>query len=436
MKSLCYVIWAVFSNLPMFIGLHLNLDARIKNKWLRYVPMIIQCIVYMVVAFILTTENNIMRMFFFMAYLVYSVAAFSNKPSKSLVVASALGALSFAVDLIVELPVFILKGKVLTPSDGTWETALVCIVFGLTYMITIIIYTRFHKKNESIVDKTSVLFFMLPLSNMFMILAVASAFNTPDFWNPLRSAMLAMGIFVMLVSLVLLYKAMKENYRAKQSQMKLAQLEYNQKLSESYFENVTQSAQMLMKYKHDFNNMINTALHMVNSEDDSTKQQGVKLLEEIRDKNKATAIPLYCKNPVVNTILFDKSAKAQAEDVELSIEAKLPEKIDIELTDICSVYTNLIDNGIRSASVSEDNRLELKTWCDMGYLFVKTRNYPDDTQLPEINNSFDIKNISSHGYGLSILEDMAEKYGGSFEINKQGNAVEMMCCMKTAQAEE
>ncbi|MBO5576475.1 MAG: sensor histidine kinase [Ruminococcus sp.] len=436
MKSLCYVIWAVFSNLPMFIGLHLNLDARIKNKWLRYVPMMIQCIVYMVVAFILTTENNIMRMFFFMAYLVYAVAAFSNKPSKSLVVASALGALSFAVDLIVELPVFILKGKVLTPSDGTWETALVCIVFGLLYMVTIIVYTRFNKKNESIVDKTSVLFFMLPLSNMFLILAVASAFNAPDFWNPLRSTMLAMGIFVMLVSLVLLYKAMKENYRAKQSQMKLAQLEYNQKLSESYFENVTQSAQMLMKYKHDFNNMITTALHMVNSEDDSTKQQGVKLLEEIRDKNKATAIPLYCKNPVVNTILFDKSAKAQAEDVELSIEAKLPEKIDIELTDICSVYTNLIDNGIRSASVSEDNRLELKTWCDMGYLFVKTRNYPDDTQLPEVNNSFDIKNISSHGYGLSILEDMAEKYGGSFEINKQGNAVEMMCCMKTAQAEE
>ncbi len=436
MKSLCYVIWAVFSNLPMFIGLHLNLDARIKNKWLQYVPMMIQCIVYMVVAFILTTENNIMRMFFFMAYLVYAVAAFSNKPSKSLVVASALGALSFAVDLIVELPVYILKGKVLTPSDGTWETALVCIVFGLTYMMTIIIYTRFNKKNESIVDKTSVLFFMLPLSNMFLILAVASAFNAPDFWNPLRSAMLSMGIFVMLVSLVLLYKAMKENYRAKQSQMKLAQLEYNQKLSESYFENVTQSAQMLMKYKHDFNNMITTALHMVNSEDDSTKQQGVKLLEEIRDKNKATAIPLYCKNPVVNTILFDKSAKAQAEDVELSIEAKLPEKIDIELTDICSVYTNLIDNGIRSASVSEDNRLELKTWCDMGYLFVKTRNYPDDTQLPEVNNSFDIKNISSHGYGLSILEDMAEKYGGSFEINKQGNAVEMMCCMKTAQAEE
>lgn len=436
MKSLCYVIWAVFSNLPMFIGLHLNLDARIKNKWLRYVPMIIQCIVYMVVAFILTTENNIMRMFFFMAYLVYAVAAFSNKPSKSLVVASVLGALSFAVDLIVELPVFILKGKVLTPTDGTWETALVCIVFGLLYMVAIIVYTRFNKKNESIVDKTSVLFFMLPLSNMFLILAVASAFNAPDFWNPLRSTMLAMGIFVMLVSLVLLYKAMKENYRAKQSQMKLAQLEYNQKLSESYFENVTQSAQMLMKYKHDFNNMITTALHMVNSEDDSTKQQGVKLLEEIRDKNKATAIPLYCKNPVVNTILFDKSAKAQAEDVELSIEAKLPEKIDIELTDICSVYTNLIDNGIRSASVSEDNRLELKTWCDMGYLFVKTRNYPDDTQLPEINNSFDIKNISSHGYGLSILEDMAEKYGGSFEINKQGNAVEMMCCMKTAQAEE
>ena len=413
----------------MFVGLHLNLTPKAKNKILRIaLPAAINTC-YLIAAVIFTTENNVMRIIFFMTYMLYSIVGFSDKISKSIVVASSLGALSFAIDLIVELPVYLLIGKVLTPSDVKWETVLTCICFGLLYMIAIIIYSRFNKRNTLMIDKTAVLFFMLPLSNMFLILAVASAFNSPDFWTPLRSVLLTLGVFVMLASLFLLYRAMRENYRAKQSQMKLAQLEYDHKLSESYFENVKQSAQMLMKYKHDFNNMITTALHMVDSADAETKREGVKLLEQIRDKNNATVIPLYCKNAVVNTILFDKSARAEAEGVDFRFEVSLPEKLNIEMTDLCSIFTNLIDNGMRSASLSDDDRLELKAWCSMGFMFVKTTNYPDeDAPIPEHKN-FDINNISAHGYGLSILEDMAEKYDGSFEIKQENGFVEMLCCV-------
>ena len=132
---------------------------------------------------------------------------------------------------------------------------------------------------------------------------------------------------------------------------------------------------------------------------------------------------------MVNTILFDKSARAESEGVDFKFEVSLPEKLDIELTDICSIFTNLIDNGLHSAALSDNDRLELKAWCDMGFMFVKTTNYPDeDTPLPE-QKSFDLSNISSHGYGLSILNDMAEKYDGSFEIKQENGAVEMLCCV-------
>ena len=430
LKYLCYASWALFSNVPMFVGLHLNLTERISRRVLKYIPVVVLCTAYLVFAIIFTTENNVMRVFFFISYLIYAVVAFSEKPSKTLVVASVLGALSFAVDLIVELPVYILSGKVLTPSDASVETILVCAIFGFLYMVTVLEFTIFNKRNEKMLDKTAILFFLMPVSNMLLILAVASAFNAPDFWTPLRSVLLSMGVLVMVISMYLLYRAMRENYRAKQTQIKLSQLEYNQKLSENYFENVTQSAQMLMKYKHDFNNMINTALHMVNSSDRFTKQEGVRLLEQIRDKNNATVIPVYCTNAVVNTILYDKAEKARSEGADFSFEVKLPEKLDIELTDLCSVFTNLIDNGIMSACVSQDNRLELKAWCDMGFMFVKTTNYPDaDAKLPEEKKDFDITSISSHGYGLTILNDIAEKYCGSFEIKQQQGSVETLCCV-------
>ncbi len=413
----------------MFVGLHLNLTPKAENKAIRFIIPAVINTGYLIASVIFTTENNVMRIIFFIVYILYAVFGFSGKISRSIIVASSLGALSFAIDLIVELPVYLLLGKVLTPSDVRWETVLTFICFGLMYMIAIILYTRFNKRNTQMIDKTAVLFFMLPLSNMLLILAVASAFNSPDFWTPLRSVLLTVGVFVMLASLFYLYRAMRENYKAKQTMIRLAQLEYDHKLSESYFENVTHSAQMLMKYKHDFNNMITTALHMVNSSDTEAKQEGVRLLEQIRDKNNATVIPVYCKNAVVNTILFDKSARAESEGVDFKFEVSLPEKLDIELTDICSIFTNLIDNGLHSAALSDNDRLELKAWCDMGFMFVKTTNYPDeDTPLPE-QKSFDLSNISSHGYGLSILNDMAEKYDGSFEIKQENGAVEMLCCV-------
>ena len=413
----------------MFVGLHLNLTPKAENKAIRFIIPAVINTGYLIASVIFTTENNVMRIIFFIVYILYAVFGFSGKISRSIIVASSLGALSFAIDLIVELPVYLLLGKVLTPSDVRWETVLTFICFGLMYMIAIILYTRFNKRNTQMIDKTAVLFFMLPLSNMLLILAVASAFNSPDFWTPLRSVLLTVGVFVMLASLFYLYRAMRENYKAKQTMIRLAQLEYDHKLSESYFENVTHSAQMLMKYKHDFNNMITTALHMVNSSDTEAKQEGVRLLEQIRDKNNATVIPVYCKNAVVNTILFDKSARAESEGVDFKFEVSLPEKLDIELTDICSIFTNLIDNGLHSAALSDNDRLELKAWCDMGFMFVRTKNYPDeDAEMPE-KKDFDISNISPHGYGLSILEDMAKKYDGSVEIKRDNGAVEMLCCV-------
>ncbi len=439
MKFLFYCIWALTSNPPQLIGLHLNLHERIKNPKLKYLPTIVLCILYFVFALIFTTENTVMRICFAVSFFVYALVGFTDKIATKLIVSSLLTVLSILVDLIVELPVYLYKGKPYGPSDYSVETIITCVLFFLLFSTAVLVFTRLNKHNDKIVDKTSYLFFLVPFSNVLFLLAVTWEFNDPLFWNAWRTTLFASGLTVMLISVFLLYRAMRENYKAKQTLTKLAQYEYNQKLSESYFENVTQSAQMLMKYKHDFNNMITTALHMVSSEDVSVKQEGVKLLEQIRDKNTATVIPVYCKNAVVNTILFDKSAKAQTQGVDFSFDLNLPEKLDLELTDLCSIFTNLIDNGLSSAELSEDNRLELKAWCDMGYMFVRTKNYPDDDaplpQESENKAAFDISNLSAHGYGLSILRDIAEKYNGSFEIKQESSSIEVLCCINLEQAD-
>lgn len=408
----------------------MNMNEKIKRKQLKYLPLLLINLVFLILALILSTDDALVRIGFTIAYFLYAIILFEEKTSYKLIVSCVVVLLSTISDLIIEMPSYALLGHVTKPSDANIESIIIMFLFSMLFMVMLVLFTRLNKHNKTMIDRTAILFFLLPLSNILMVLCLSTQFQIPAFWSLVRTLLVISAFLIMGLSLFLLYRAMNENYRAKQSQMKLAQLEYNQKLSESYFDNITQSAQMLMKYKHDFNNMITTALHMVNSNDESTKQQGVKLLEQIKEKNSETALPFYCKNPVVNTILFDKDSRAQTEGIDFITDVKLPEKLNIELTDLCSIFSNLIDNGLRSACESEDNRLELKAWCDAGYMFVRTKNYPDeDFQVPEKEKQFDISNISGHGYGLSILKDMAEKYGGSFEMKMEGGAFEAMCCV-------
>ena len=430
MTALCTLLWVILGDVPQFIGLHMNMNEKIKRKQLKYLPLLLINLVFLILALILSTDDALVRIGFTIAYFLYAIILFEEKTSYKLIVSCVVVLLSTISDLIIEMPSYALLGHVTKPSDANIESIIIMLLFSMLFMVMLVLFTRLNKHNKTMIDRTAILFFLLPLSNILMVLCLSTQFQIPAFWSLVRTLLVISAFFIMGLSLFLLYRAMNENYRAKQSQMKLAQLEYNQRLSESYFENITQSAQMLMKYKHDFNNMITTALHMVNSNDESTKKQGVQLLEQIKEKNSETAIPFYCKNPVVNTILFDKSSRAKTEGIDFTTDVKLPERLDIELTDLCSIFSNLIDNGLRSACGSDDNRLELKAWCDTGYMFVRTKNYPDDDfELPSQDKQFDLAKPSQHGYGLSILKELAEKYSGSFEIKKQGSAVEAMCCV-------
>lgn len=176
------------------------------------------------------------------------------------------------------------------------------------------------------------------------------------------------------------------------------------------------------------NVMINSLF--IQSNNDASKQQGLKLLDELFEKNKSTAIPWYCKNTIVNAIIYDKMNMAEKLGVDFNVDVNIPEEVALDLTDLCSIFTNLIDNALNSAKESSRKKAELSAKYDMGMIFVISKNYPDS--VPEIKPNkehFSDGRLSKHGYGLSILNDIAEKYEGSVKI-KTGDAVEVLVAVK------
>lgn len=156
--------------------------------------------------------------------------------------------------------------------------------------------------------------------------------------------------------------------------------------------------------------------------------ESIRFLNEMKEKNFAAKIPVFCKNPVINSIIYDKKTLSENMLIDFRFSLDIPEKLDIELTDLCSIFTNLVDNAFNSACESKNKTVELKVWCELGYLFVRTTNYPDtvnEVSPQKIHSPDDI-----HGYGLHILNDISEKYDGCFNIVSADNKVMAICNVK------
>ncbi|MGN0620749.1 MAG: sensor histidine kinase [Porcipelethomonas sp.] len=174
--------------------------------------------------------------------------------------------------------------------------------------------------------------------------------------------------------------------------------------------------------------MLTTAYSMANSGNQQITNESIKFLDELKSKNEVLNMPVYSSNPIINAVIYDKNSTAAELNIDFEIHLDIPQDMDIALTDLCSVFSNLIDNAFKAAEKSNNKKVILTAWSDIGYLFVKTKNYSDnaDDLLSKKKHSL----MDEHGYGIEIMKDIAEKYDGEFNIQINGNCVNAACSMR------
>ena len=127
----------------------------------------------------------------------------------------------------------------------------------------------------------------------------------------------------------------------------------------------------------------------------------------------------YCQDNLIQAILEGKKLRAEQYHIQVSYEIFLPDKLSIEITDLCSVFFNLMDNAIEAClqSGSQKPFIHLSTEFSGECLSI----YLHNTKNPEqIFNHQTTKKEShnpllSHGFGLSIIEDICRKYDGAYQ---------------------
>ena len=114
---------------------------------------------------------------------------------------------------------------------------------------------------------------------------------------------------------------------------------------------------------------------------------------------------------MVNAVLMEKELESRQAGVNLKGDLRLKEDIPVEPIHLCRIFSNLLEHAIQSAKASgaEAPEVVLTAAVEGDRLFVKTVNPAPQWE----------ERTKQQRYGNSILQNLAEEYGGSYQFSIQ-----------------
>ena len=127
------------------------------------------------------------------------------------------------------------------------------------------------------------------------------------------------------------------------------------------------------------------------------------------------AIPVrYSDNILVNAILTPRLEQAAQAGIRVKADIQVPEQLGIRDEDLVVYLTNLLANAMEAASAAKDTGsafLSLRMEVKGGRLLVSCENsYSAPLLQLENGRLASTKSQPGHGYGLSIMRRVAERY--------------------------
>lgn len=221
---------------------------------------------------------------------------------------------------------------------------------------------------------------------------------------------------ITIVVVIILFQSIKERQEEKLRQELLGtQLENIRR----HIEQVEGLYHDIRSLKHDMANHVTTLEQLYGKNE---VKQAKKYTDRLRDTLYDVTRQIKSGNPVTDVILSEYRERAEKSGITFESRFVYPENENLDVFDVSVILNNALENALQAAEKFRE---------DHGHSYINLCSYKKhNAYMIEILNSFDgIININSntglpatdkqtkgHGYGLSNIKQMAEKYCGTIDI--------------------
>ena len=200
----------------------------------------------------------------------------------------------------------------------------------------------------------------------------------------------------------------------REKQMYMLRADYNsvkEQLSVQYL-----TSRRLKKIRHDIKNHLLSAAALIER---GEPESALELLREISDSadklqptiNQTTGVSL------IDAIIAYKSAVCESRGIRFNYSLEVLPENKIELSDISSVLSNLLDNAVEAAEKTEEPQVSVRVFFYKNYVAVIVKNTVYRTSQHYSTSKPDSEN---HGLGVEIVSEICQRYGGSYSGKAEG----------------
>lgn len=286
------------------------------------------------------------------------------------------------------------------------------------FLLYLVKYMKEIKIRE--IDKFDWYLLIMPVSSILMLFSFAYM----DFPNEkYLQVMMCGGTFFFYFSNAAIFIILA-HFTQVMNQVKTAELYVLKKdMEQENFENVTKMNEVYRKYMHDINRYFYQFKSLALEGETKTIINIINDLEGSLEREAENRV--YTGSAVINTLLsrcYD-SAKEQKTEIDIFVE----EALDLDFiqdVDKISMFGNLLDNAIEAAAQCEEGNRKICIKMFMGnkhFFIFRIENTWTKKLRAEGGKLLSTKKDSrNHGLGLGISRELAQKYGGSLELEEQG----------------
>ena len=291
------------------------------------------------------------------------------------------------------------------------HTAMLLSLALYTLITVIIVYFR-KRKGDNKVDlkeSSSLYFVVLPLVIIAMyFVGVSGTLGPKNFSEGIPGYMLMTAVLSVLFAIIIYTNASKKYYENSNH--------VNEKIKESqkaYYEGMLEREKETRKFRHDINNHVMCLRTLL---EDGKYDEAEEYLLGMENRTETLRHKVSTGSELVNAITGDLMSRH--ENVNLEWEGHLPEDMDISDMDICTIFSNILDNAFTAAAKCEEGRVRVRTAAAGSSLMITVVNdIPEPIQLRDSKLVTSKPNKRNHGFGVMNVKECAAKNGGKADFS-------------------
>ena len=405
-----------------FSNLMLKRDKNIKKAYFYLSIVLLSIFTY-----ILTEVNMYSMIRTILLYLILLFIAYrlfkGNIKEKSFFVTMFYFFLIFTDILMVNiLSYFIGKDIKDIVINQTWSRLLLSQISKLSFFIILRVIKNNYREREPDIPRYYwywILFvYLISGTNLLVIFNISLILNELNV--EIQHLTVAISLGSLMIVIITYYIFMKLNtFYKERSNFRI--VEIKNEMLQKEMEEKEIIYERIRKIHHDFKNHIICIEKLLEQEKFESANE---YIEGLKEEVVETYTWIKTGNDVVDAILNQKKSEGIKKNIKVDIKVNIPEEIDINPLDLCTILGNALDNSIEANEKIEDkNRrniyVKINPYKD--YLFIEILNPTLVNPIDEEGKLNTTKRDSiNHGFGMKSIKSVVEKYNGilSYEYNE------------------